>query len=511
MVRFIIAFTALALSSAANAEWYRAQSEHFIIYSDDDPKRLTEFARRLEKFDGAVRAIRGMDDPPLTNSRRLTIYALPSGGAVAKLAGSSLIRGMYSGRADGSIAFVPRRAGSGDWWDVDAEAIFFHEYAHHLQLQYSSMALPVWFTEGFAEFFATAEVKRDGSVFVGAQPGYRVWSFFNDSARLSLEEILGETYGRLNGAQIDKLYGYGWLLTHYLSFEPSRKGQIERYVQAIQTGMAPLDSAHSAFGDLETLDRQLERYKVARRLTGIEVDKKALSVGPVNIRKLRAGEASAMDVHIRSRRGVTRETAPPIAVEARKLAKLYPEDPFVQEVLAEAEFDAGNYAGAEAAADRALAANPNSVNALLYKGRAQMEIAKRDPAKANWAAIRQWFLKANKIDTENALPLYLFYESFGAAGQRPTKNAVDGLLYAAVLAPQDDGLRVTAFQQLLSERRLGEAKRMFAPIAYKPHASAKWRETSGKIMAAINRGDSDGALRLMTEAPSEPTEEATKS
>jgi tetratricopeptide (TPR) repeat protein len=507
----VVALAALALTTPAGAEWHRAQSEHFIIYSDDEPRRLTEFATRLEKFDKAVRLVRGMDDPPLTDSRRLTIYALPNSGAVSKLAGSSYVRGFYSGRADGSVAFVPRRSGGGDWWDIDAEAIFFHEYAHHLQLQYSSMALPVWFTEGFAEFFATAEVKRDGSVLVGAQPGYRVWSFFNDAARLSLEQVLGETYGQLNAAEIDKLYGYGWLLTHYLSFEPSRKGQLARYVQAIQTGMSPLDSARSAFGDLKTLDRQVERYKLAKRLTGIEVDKKALSVGPVKVRKLRAGEATAMDLHIRSRRGVTREIAPPIAADARKIAKLYPDDPFVQEVLAEAEFDTENYAAAEAAADRALASNPNSVNALLYKGRAQMEQARRNPEKADWAGIRQWFLKANKLDTENALPLALFYQSFGAARQRPTKNAVDGLLYAAALAPQDDGLRVVAFQQLLSERRLAEAKRMFAPIAYKPHASAKWRETSGKIMAAINRGDSDEALKVMTESASEPTEEATKS
>ena len=86
----------------------------------------------------------------------------------------------------------------------------------------------------------------------------------------------------------------------------------------------------------------------------------------------------------------------------------------------------------------------------------------------------------------------------------------DALLYAAVLAPQDDGLRLTALQQLLLDRRLAEAKKMFAPIASKPHGSAKWRETSGKVMAAIDRGDADAAINLMRGADPEAEGEAAK-
>ena len=105
---------------------------------------------------------------------------------------------------------------------------------------------------------------------------------------------------------------------------------------------------------------------------------------------------------IRSKLGMERANAPRIAADARRLAASHGDDPFVQVALAEAEYDAENYAAAAAAADRALAADPNHVHALIYKGRAEMKLAAVKGAAADWARIRTWFTRANKLDTENA-------------------------------------------------------------------------------------------------------------
>lgn len=504
----LAAIFTFALAVPAHAAWHEAKSRHFIIFSDDDPQRLHDFAVRLEKFDKAVRLVRGMDDRPLTDSRRLTIYALRNEVAIESLVGGSGARGQYQGRAAGSYAFVPRKTGRGDQSEIGTEAIFFHEYSHHLQLQQSSSILPVWYREGFAEFFATADIRRDGSVLIGAVPAYRAWSVFNDISGLSLEQILGQTYERLDGEQVGRLYAQGWVLTHFLTFEPSRKGQLARYLGEIQNGMSAAASARAAFGDLNALKKDLERYRKVR-LTGVVVSANALSVGPVQLRPLTDGEAAIMNIHIRSTHGVTSKTAPLVAVQARKIAAAFPRDAFVQMALAEAEIDADAHAAADAAADRSIAANPNVARALIFKGRAQMALAKGNPARADWAAIRRWFLKANKVDTENAEALMMFYESFSAAGQRPTKNAVDALLYAAALAPQDDVLRLSAFNQLVTDNRWHEAKRMFAPIAFQPHTTSKWHDVSSKIMAALDRGDGKAVLALMEEAEKSAKEDST--
>ena len=500
--RWMSILAALSLAVPAHAAWHEAKSKHFIIYADLRPDELRAYAERLERFDQAARKVRAMDDPPLTDAQRLTVFALRDEEAIERLASREGVRGFYQSRATGNFAFVPRRAGSNKVeWELDAQEIFFHEYAHHLQLQFASVALPPWVTEGFAEFFATARIEKNGDVMVGAPPQYRGYGLFN-STGLPVEQMVGVTYGKLNDEQSDLLYGKGWLLTHYLSFEPSRRGQLSRYVVSIQNGEPAATAAKAAFGDLQVLDRELERYKRVK-FPALRVSGQGLAVGNIAIRPLGSGEAAIMDVRIRSKRGVDQKTAPVVAAAARKAAAPYPNDASVQSALAEAEYDAGNLAAAEAAADRALAADANHVHGLIYKGRARMELAKATK-QANWKEVRSWFTRANKIDTENAEPLMLFYRSYAEAGERPSKNAVEALLYSVALAPQDDGLRINAVRQLLSDGRVAEAKTLFAPLAFQPHAPAALREISAKVMAAMTAGDGKAALSVLDTARQQP-------
>jgi hypothetical protein len=94
-------------------------------------------------FDTAFRYWRGLPDPPVGNANRLHIFVAPSMGAVQRLAGRNAqnIAGFYIGRASGPVAFVPRRTG-GDANDLSAEAVFFHEYAHHLMLATYTGGIP---------------------------------------------------------------------------------------------------------------------------------------------------------------------------------------------------------------------------------------------------------------------------------------------------------------------------------------------------------------------------------
>lgn len=505
--RWIPVLAALGWALPAHAAWHEAKSKHFIIYADLTAAELRNYAERLERFDQAARKVRAMDDPPLTDAQRLTVFALRDEDAVERLASRGGVRGFYQSRATGNFAFVPRRAGSNKVdWELDAQQIFFHEYAHHLQLQFASVALPPWVTEGFAEFFATARIEENGDVMVGAPPQYRGYGLFNTTG-LPVEQMVGVTYGKLNDEQSDLLYGKGWLLTHYLSFEPSRRGQLSRYVDAIQNGESAAIAAKAVFGDLQALERELSRYKRIK-FPALRVSKQALAVGSIAIRPLSSGEAAIMDVRIRSKRGVDAKTAPIVAAAARKAAAPYSNDPTVQSALAEAEYDAGNYTAAEAAADRALAADANHVHGLIYKGRARMELAKASK-QANWREVRSWFTRANRIDTENAEPLMLFYRSYLEAGEQPSKNAVDALIYSAALAPQDQGLRINAVRQLLIDKRVTEAKAMFAPLAFQPHLSAAFREMAAKVMAAMVAGDGNEALAAL-DAASRPPDQAIR-
>ena len=66
------------------------------------------------------------------------------------------------------------------------------------------------------------------------------------------------------------------------------------------------------------------------------------------------------------------------------------------------------YAAAEAAADRALAANPQSIEAMIFKGRAIMEQAANGDKGKTFADGAELVLRRpTRLDTEDPEPLML--------------------------------------------------------------------------------------------------------
>jgi len=484
-------------ASPAGAAWHKASTAHFVIYADETPAKLSAFATKLEKFDKAVRQVRGMADPKVGDGNRLTVFVVPDVKAVQKLAVTMTgvttnLAGFYSGRAEGSIAVVPKRASD---YDPDDQSTFFHEYAHHLMYFDLSEPVPLWYSEGFAEFMSTATFGKDGSVMLGRAALGRAGSV-DDKRTFPLEKMLAANYDRLSEPEWDSLYARSWLLTHYLTFEPTRKGQIQRYLKDIATGKNSLAAAQGAFGDFAILDRNLHGYIARSKMAALKVAGAALPVGPVAVEPLSPGAAEMMPHRMRLKVGVAKTDKPALAEAIRAVAARHPADPLAQVTLAEAEFDAAHYAAAEAAADRALAAAPGSVEAMIFKGRAILEQAAQDEKGKSFADARAWFSKANKIDSEDPEPLMLFHSAYVRDSGRPSANAVAALHYASDLAPQDIGLRMQSAYQYLRDGNLPEARKALVPVAFDPHGRGAAKSAQAAI-ARIDAGDAKGAQTAM--------------
>jgi tetratricopeptide (TPR) repeat protein len=467
--RGVAAFAVLAAQPAA-AEWREASTDHFLIYADSGERWLRTFAEGLERSAAAMDRLQPSADRTVSKSNRVVIYAVPGLSAVQKLCGKcGSVAGFYVPRVGHSVAYTARTPSSGEW-DMSSDIVLFHEYAHHFLLTSSSAALPRWYNEGFAEFFSTIQGMPDGAVQIGRPAKHRAYNVLN--ANMKIEQLIDST-GRQDSLSQDIFYGRAWMLTHMLMFDRARQGQLGRYLAALNKGTPNLQAAQEAFGDLAVLRRDMDDY-VRDPIRSVKMPPDMIKAGPVTLRALTAGEAAMMPVRLRSDRGVNRQQALDIVADARKLAAAYTGDAGAQVVLAEAEYDAGNDAEAEAAADRALAANPRDIDALLYKGRVRVRQARAARAKdpAAWSAARSWFVKANRADPDAAEPLLLFYQSFAAAGQAPTKNATLGLYRALELSPQDPGLRIAAARQYVVDGDLTSARRALLPLAYDPHVPA---------------------------------------
>lgn len=500
MFRKLLLVVAGLVPTAASANWQEGKSQHFIVYSDSTPADVKEMTTRLERFDRAVRVALHLPDREIGENGRVMVFVLPAMADVQKMLGdkSGNVGGYYQRNSPaGPFAFVPKRSQGDSTRTLTPQMVLQHEYTHHLMYSsWGDVVFPMWFSEGFAELFATARARDDGSVVIGAVPLYRSYGI-DKMNTMPIEKLVRGGPDRKDGLATQIFYGRSWLLTHYLMFDADRSKQLAAYIGAMNSGKSA-DEAAAALGLTSSLDLKLNNYGARKALPAATLPASELPIGTVAVRELTPGEAAVMPAMMRSHNGVDAKLAKEVVVQARQLAAPYPNDAGAQNALAEAELDAGNPAEANAAADRALAADPKSVHALIYKGLAQMAIAEKAQNKdpAVWTAARRWFLAANKVDPLYSWAPQLYFESFAQAGQGAPKSARDALLYAYKLSPQIMGLRLEASRVLMQDGQANAARVALEPIAYSPHFG-DLADQAKRVIAALDSGGTTAALAVL--------------
>lgn len=461
---------ALGWSDAALAEWREASSPNFLVYADQGEDDIREFTDMLERYRSAMRYVYKLPEEQTSPSNRLTVFVVRDDRQVRNLLGegSRFIKGFYQSRAGGSVAFVPRVEDDGQSDRVSqSERLLLHEYAHHFMFSVFSGSPPLWLTEGFAEFFSSARFERDGAVGLGLPADHRAAELVL-AKEVPLDLLLNSRrYRESVSNRYDAFYGRSWLLFHYLTFSDARANQMTDYLGRINAGEGEDAAAARAFGDLEALDRELADYRKRRRMTYLRLGPDKIASAAISIRTLSKGEAEILPIMMRSRRGVNAETAPAVLEEARRVAALYLDDPFVLAALAEAEYDAGHDDEAIAAAEKAIARNPQATGAMVQKIHALFRKARADATL--WPKVRAAIAAANRVENDNPIPLGYFFRSYAAQGKKPPDVAVQGLQRALQLAPYDTGNRLILAENQLRTGQKQTAEATLAPLLNHPH------------------------------------------
>lgn len=514
-MRFLLATAALALiaTPAAAADWWRASTDHFIVYSETSEEEAEQFAVELERFDEAMRYLRGIakDAEPLAESAKLTVYQFGDVNDIGRLAGARGVAGFFIPRAGQSVAFVPAREardrGLGARPDqdgaLDAKTVLFHEYAHYFMYQHAAAAYPAWYREGFAEVYGTVEL-TDGGFRIGNPAKHRA-AVLHHLNSYPVSRLLDppEKMTYRDGAQI---YAMGWLLSHYLTFSQERQGQLGKYLDLINAGKTSREAAEEAFGDLDRLNRDLDKYRRGR-VQGIEVTFPDYRPPDAEVRPLSEAETGRMMLHITSSRGVDEGEAKRLVPDARALTERYPNSEPVLLAAMEAEFDAENDDRAEALARKILTIDDSAARAHIYLAKIAMRRAKDDPSQ--FLIARQEFAKANRLEPSNPVPLNGYYLTYRLAGETPPENALIALEQAYDHAPFASDIRTNLAHLLLTEGRNAEAIVVLGPLMNDPHAG-KRGEKLRDLAEKIEQGDTAEAISEL--APSlEPKEDGEES
>lgn len=451
----------------AKADWYRAETDRFVVYGEGREAKVRDFAVKLQTFDSMLRVFHPVTKTKAT-ATKVHVYLVDGVRDLRRIRPGlpNQVAGFYSASNEGIVAAAATAGG------MQADDVLFHEYAHHFMLENFPSAYPAWFVEGFAEYFMTAEI-TEGGVKVGGYNQDRAEALFFASW-LPWEDIFGKTTGETRKRDRYAYYSQSWLLAHYMYSDDARTKQLEKALTAIAAGAAPLQAFHDATGlDAAALDRELRRYRKLR-LFMVRVPPPAAE--SVKTDRLGPGEAEFVLDHARLILSPTGELDQAYLDGVRGRAQRYPADPFAQRTLARAEFVMGDVARGEAIVRTLLAARPDDVENLLMAGTGQIlaGMREREPEDrvVRFRAARPHLGKAYALDKEDFRPLYAYALARSVEPEFPTDNDMTVLLEARALAPsvQENALR--AGLALLKKGRLEDARRVLAPVINNPHAGA---------------------------------------
>jgi len=158
----------VGLPASARAEWLKAESRHFVVYSDGGESGLRAYVTMLEDFDGLLRLYHGRAAGAEEADRKLDVYLVRTSDQLRRVYPDApkTVAGFYSASMADIFAVAIRKS------DGLSEDTVLHEYVHHFMLQHYPGAYPAWLVEGYAEYFMTAEIE-DRKILVGSPNGAR--------------------------------------------------------------------------------------------------------------------------------------------------------------------------------------------------------------------------------------------------------------------------------------------------------------------------------------------------
>ena len=459
----LLSITTAAMTgiAPARADWLKAESERFIVYSDGGENKLREFVQELEGFDRLLRLRMGLtveEAPP----RKLPIYLVGSRRGLLQVSPDlgENIAGFYMATDEDIFGIALR--------DQTVNTLK-HEYAHHFMMQNFAYPYPGWFVEGFAEYYATVEIEKS-RILVGKYNANRAY-WLQAASWMPMTELLSKRPLQ-TARNRDTYYPLAWLLTHWFVGDPDRQKLLSAYLRDVGEGGDPVEAMQRATGLSPTeLSRTLRRYM--RGPMPYQIMTLSFPQPPITVTRLPRSANDLLLLNQRLKVGVPDDQRPATAEDVRRAAARHPDDPLALLALGHAELHFGDPAAAEAPLQRLLAIEPDHVEALQYLVRVRMEAARdaESPEEAERLEneARALLHRAYRADDANYATLLLIAENRAGGVGYPNDNDVAVLEQAFTLAPQLGAARINLAQVLMFKDRNAEAVALLEPLVNDPH------------------------------------------
>jgi len=247
----------------ADEGWIEVRTTNFRIFSNAGNASTRQVAEDLEELRAALAQLTDLElhSPVPTfiylfrNDRAFSPFKILYAGQPGVMSGYFI---------DGAAAnYIAIDAGS-----QDATAIVYHEYVHYVMAN-NFWWLPVWLSEGLAEFYQTFDVVDD-TVYLGLPIASHL-DRLRGSIPIPLADLLVVDHQSPLYNEEDRksdYYAECWALTHCLLLgNDERREQFERYLTIIGLGVPAETAFTDAFGpDLQALEREVRAHLRGQRI-----------------------------------------------------------------------------------------------------------------------------------------------------------------------------------------------------------------------------------------------------
>ena len=464
----------------AESEWIQVRSPHFTLVSNAGVEAAGEATLRFEQIRGAFRqALPAAKTDP---GQPIVVLAVKDEESLRELLPQYWER-PNSMKPAGVFLSGPERHYVALRLDIQGPIPYrtlYHEY-FHLLLRINHPRLPLWLSEGLAEFYAHTRISEEGIVL--GLPSQAHVSRLRSEKMLPLKTLFrvdrgSEHYNEAQKASI--FYSQAWALTHYLMTAGRGEGTrspIDELLGLLQQGVRRDQAVQMALGALPGLERSLAEYVAGDEFRfytyplglGEPVDLKVSSLSPAEGLSIRAAFLVRND-----RAGEAQELI-------YRALSVNPNEALAFESLGYLHYRAGRRQRAFDAFERAV--NLGSASYLshyLFADLASSEKHETDPARSRIeSSLRQAIqLRPGFPYSYSALARYFLREN------EQLVEALDLATEACRLEPANVRLLQTLGYSLLALDRLDEAKQVVARMG-RVAASREDHEISERLARRI--------------------------
>lgn len=465
------------------AHWFRAESPHFIVYSDTKRTHVSELLNKLERFDYLLR-LYTKGSTIADNSPKLTLYyqsRIKDLEEIDKNQPAYAI-GLYNSCELGVQAFGSHmyyRANPNIPLEKQPEneglSYIFEAYARHFLYRHTDVRGPRWYIDGFAQYFANTRFS-DTETVLGIPPqSIRDYLMFisggNTYYSLDYKDILlgndskGHNAAGTAGVQLE-FQAKSWALTHYVLSSTENIQRFRNYNSLVAQAMEPTKAFEQAFGyKVSKLSNHLWKYK-RKYAEGLKLNTTAGSTQDITFNSLPkpADKLLLADAALKACPSATLGVSllKTIAAEAKK----HPHSDFAQTILSRAQIHWGN--PQDALPYLSSKAKGDNFDAFYLLGLAQLRLAEQNQgdAQKNYLAAAQ----ANLLQARTISPLSAeaFYASFkvGVRTQDiPTEESLNAAIQAMRLTPEVNSYMRAAALSFAYLKRIPETEQVLDLMA----------------------------------------------